>query len=67
MDFPSARLKALRRMVNPKKPRHVIVLHLGPVTSPLLAVRAAIVQEFRNAETAEGYEGEKATASKGKR
>jgi hypothetical protein len=39
---------------NPKKPRHVTVLHLGPVTSPLLAVRAAIVQEFRNAETAEG-------------
>lgn len=41
---------------NPKKPRHVTVLHLGPVTSPLLAVRAAIVQEFRNGqtETAEG-------------
>ena len=40
---------------NPKKPCHVTVLHLGPVTSPLLAVRAAIVQEFRNAqaETAE--------------
>ena len=38
---------------NPKRPRHVVVLHLGPVTSPLLAVRAAIVQEFRNAETAE--------------
>ena len=33
---------------NPKKPRHVVVLHLGPVTSPLLAVRAAIVGEFRN-------------------
>jgi class 3 adenylate cyclase len=33
---------------NPKKPRHVVVLHLGPVTSPLLAVRAAIVEEFRN-------------------
>jgi hypothetical protein len=33
---------------NPKKPRHVIVLHLGPVTSPLLAVRAAIVKEFRD-------------------
>jgi hypothetical protein len=35
---------------NPKRPRHVTVLHLGPVTSPLLAVRAAIVQEYRNAE-----------------
>jgi hypothetical protein len=38
---------------NPKKPRHVTVLHLGPVTSPLLAVRAAIVQEFRDAQAAE--------------
>ena len=32
---------------NPK--RHVTVLHIGPVTSPALAVRAAIVQEYRNA------------------
>jgi hypothetical protein len=39
---------------NPKKPKHVTVLHIGPITSPLLAVRAAIVQEFRNAQTAEG-------------
>ena len=39
---------------NPKKPKHVTVLHLGPVVSPLLAVRAAIIQEFRNnVETAE--------------
>jgi aminoglycoside phosphotransferase (APT) family kinase protein len=37
---------------NPKKPRHVTVLHMGPITSPLLAVRAAIVQEYReNAAT----------------
>src|SRR5271170_1151774 len=36
---------------NPKKPRHVTVLHMGPVTSPLLAVRAAIVQEFRANES----------------
>jgi hypothetical protein len=33
---------------NPKKPKHVIVLHFGPVTSPPLAVRAAIVKEFRD-------------------
>jgi hypothetical protein len=33
---------------NPKKPRHVTVLHMGPVTSPLLAVRAAIVKEFQD-------------------
>ena len=38
---------------NPQRPRHVVVLHLGPVTSPLLAVRAAIVEEFRNREAAE--------------
>lgn len=36
---------------NPKRPRHVTVLHMGPITSPLLAVRAAIVQEFRNNES----------------
>ncbi|HEV3219610.1 MAG TPA: hypothetical protein VGZ48_07545 [Candidatus Acidoferrales bacterium] len=37
---------------NPKRPRHVTVLHIPPVISPILAVRAAIVQEFRNAEEA---------------
>jgi hypothetical protein len=36
---------------NPK--RHVTVLHVHPITSPLLAVRAAIVQEFRNREPEE--------------
>jgi hypothetical protein len=36
---------------DPAKPkRHVTVLHVHPVISPILAVRAAIVQEFRNAE-----------------
>ncbi len=43
---------------NPKRPKHVTVLHMGPVTSPLLAVRAAIVQEFRNRESAEPTEEE---------
>jgi hypothetical protein len=39
---------------DPKQPRrHVTVLHVHPVTSPWLAVRAAIVQEFRNAEETE--------------
>src|SRR5271163_696547 len=38
---------------NPKRPRHVTVLHLHPVTSPLLAVRAAIVREFRDNATIE--------------
>ena len=35
------------------KTRHVAVLHIYPVISPISAVRAAIVQEFRNAETEE--------------
>ena len=36
---------------NPKQPRkHVTVLHIPPVTSPFLAVRAAIVREFRSNE-----------------
>lgn len=36
-----------------KKQRHVTVLHIPPVTSPELAVRAGIVQEFRGLESAE--------------
>ena len=33
---------------DPEKPRrHVTVLHTHAITSPILAVRAAIVQEFR--------------------
>ena len=33
----------------PESPkRHVTVLHIGPVTSAVAAVRAAIVQEFRS-------------------
>jgi hypothetical protein len=36
---------------NPKRPKHVTVLHSGVVNSPLMAVRAAIVQEFRERET----------------
>src|ERR1700722_460874 len=38
------------KMDDPKKPRHVTVLHVPPITSPILAVRAAIVQEFRENE-----------------
>jgi hypothetical protein len=39
---------------DPNNPRrHVTVLHQGPVTSAILAVRAAIVQEFRNNEQTE--------------
>ena len=39
---------------DPNNPRrHVTVLHIAPVTSAVLAVRAAIVQEFRNLEPTE--------------
>jgi hypothetical protein len=39
---------------DPAKPkRHVTVLHVHPVTSPVLAVQAFIVQEFRNLGTSE--------------
>ena len=33
--------------------RHVTVLHIPPVVSPITAVRAAIVQEYRDANPAE--------------
>ena len=45
-------MHGLIRQTTPRK-RHVTVLHQGASHSPLLAVRAAIVQEFRNAETTE--------------
>jgi hypothetical protein len=35
------------------KKRHVTVLHVAPITSAVQAVRAAIVQEFRDSGTAE--------------
>ena len=39
---------------NPERPkRHVAVLHIHPVTSPLMAVRAAIREEIRDLGTAE--------------
>src|SRR5882724_7059420 len=37
----------------PGKPRHVTVLHIPPAISPETAVRAAIIQEYRNRGTAE--------------
>jgi hypothetical protein len=39
---------------DPNKPRrHITVLHITPITSPEAAVRAHIIQEFRNLEPAE--------------
>jgi hypothetical protein len=32
--------------------RHVTVLHIPPVVDPVTAVRAAIIQEFQNAQSA---------------
>jgi len=38
---------------DPDRPqRHITVLHVPPVVSPVTAVRAAIAQEFRNAQKA---------------
>lgn len=37
--------------LNPR--RHVTVLHIPPVVSPLTAVQAAIVQEFKSRESEE--------------
>jgi len=42
---------------DPKKPRRsVTVLHIAPITSPVLAVRAAIVQELKSLGTEESAE-----------
>jgi hypothetical protein len=39
---------------DPKKPRrHVTVLHIPPVTSAVMAVKAAILEEFRSGEPEE--------------
>jgi hypothetical protein len=50
----AARLYAWSHQTDdPQQPqRHVTVLHTDPITSPLLAVRAVIVQDFRNNATA---------------
>jgi hypothetical protein len=57
-----------RETDDPNNPsRHVAVLHIHAVTSPLLAARAAIVQEFRNAEAIEGLESRTATIAEGTR
>jgi hypothetical protein len=38
----------VHRADEPQKPkRHVTLLHIPPITSPVAAVRAAILQEFR--------------------
>ncbi len=39
---------------DPRRPKHVTVLNNGIVNSPLMAVRAAIVQEAKEREEAKG-------------
>jgi hypothetical protein len=38
-------------MDDPKKSKHVTVLHIAPITSAIEAVRASIIQEFRSLGT----------------
>jgi hypothetical protein len=38
---------------DPAKPKHVTVLHIHPVLSPVEAVRAFIIQEFRSNASAQ--------------
>lgn len=47
------RVYAWSHATDSPKERHVTVLHVGPITSAVEAVRAAIVQEFRDRGTAE--------------
>jgi hypothetical protein len=53
-DHPKApRVYAWSHDMDGPKKRHVTVLHIAPITSAVEAVRATIVQEFRNRGTAE--------------
>lgn len=48
----ASRAYAWAHKTEPQGTRQVAVLHISPITSPLLAVRAAILQEFREREEA---------------
>jgi hypothetical protein len=54
IDHPTA-LRVYAWAHDGKRPKEssVAVLHIAPITSPSAAVRAALIQEFRNLETAE--------------
>ncbi len=39
---------------DPKRPKHVTVLQTANVDSPLTAVRAALIEEYKNAQKAQG-------------
>ena len=52
-NHPKARrVYAWSHKTDSDEDRHVTVLHLPPVVDPITAVRAAIVQEYQNAQTA---------------
>ena len=52
-DHPKThRVYAWSHKTDSDEDRHVTVLHIPPVVDPITAVRAAIVQEFQNAQTA---------------
>ena len=53
-DHPEAsRVYAWSHETEDDKQRHVTVLHIPPVTSPEAAVRAAIIQEYRDSQYGE--------------
>lgn len=53
-DHPEAsRVYAWSHETEDDKQRHVTVLHIAPVTSPEAAVRAAIIQEYRDSQYGE--------------
>jgi hypothetical protein len=49
----ASRVYAWSHDADGSKKQHVTVLHVAPITSAVEAVRAAIIQEFRNRGTAE--------------
>ena len=52
-DHPEThRVYAWSHKTDSDEDRHVTVLHIPPVVDAITAVRAAIVQEFQNAQTA---------------
>jgi hypothetical protein len=52
-DHPKThRVYAWSHKTDSDEDRHVTVLHIPPVVDPITAVRAAIIQEFQNAQPA---------------
>jgi hypothetical protein len=45
-------IRSVERMTDDGPKRHVTVLHVHPATTPIQAVRAALLQEYRDANPA---------------